>query len=85
MSGIMPPSAVNESCMALTAPQEAAVVITANSARSDDAEADLLAFHVAAGKAERVRSSSLPWLRPSSRQMTPAMNSTPITARMAQP
>src|SRR5262249_35630804 len=29
--GIMPPSAVNESCMALTAPQEAAVVMTANS------------------------------------------------------
>jgi K+-transporting ATPase ATPase A chain len=30
MSGIMPPSAVKESCMALTAPQEAAVVTTAN-------------------------------------------------------
>ncbi len=32
ISGIMPPSAVKESCMALTAPQEAAVVMTANSA-----------------------------------------------------
>ena len=31
-SGIMPPSAVKESCMALTAPQDAAVVMTANSA-----------------------------------------------------
>ncbi len=30
ISGIMPPSAVKESCMALTAPQEAAVVMTAN-------------------------------------------------------
>ncbi len=34
ISGIRPPSAVNESCMALTAPQEAAVVITANSAEA---------------------------------------------------
>ena len=34
ISGIMPPSAVKESCMALTAPQEAAVVITANSAEA---------------------------------------------------
>ena len=32
MIGIMPPSAVKLSCMALTAPHEAAVVITANSA-----------------------------------------------------
>ena len=31
ISGIIPPSAVKESCMALTAPQDAAVVITANS------------------------------------------------------
>ena len=31
ISGIMPPSAVKLSCMALTAPQEAAVVMTANS------------------------------------------------------
>jgi hypothetical protein len=38
------------SCMALTAPQEAAVVITAKSADSRRAEADLLAFHVAAGR-----------------------------------
>ena len=34
MSGIMPPSAVKLSCMALTAPQEAAVVITANRAEA---------------------------------------------------
>src|SRR5829696_3977768 len=32
ISGIMPPIAVNESCMAMTAPQEAAVVITAKRA-----------------------------------------------------
>ena len=31
ISGIMPPIAVNESCMALTAPHDASVVITANS------------------------------------------------------
>src|SRR5258707_400438 len=34
ISGIMPPSAVNESCMALTAPHEPAVVMTANSAEA---------------------------------------------------
>ena len=32
--GTMPPSGVNESCMALTAPQEAAVVTAANSAEA---------------------------------------------------
>ena len=32
ISGIMPPSAVKESCMALTAPHEASVVTTANRA-----------------------------------------------------
>ncbi len=32
ISGIMPPSGMKLSCMALTAPHEAAVVITANSA-----------------------------------------------------
>ena len=54
ISGTMPPSAVKQSCMALTAPHEAAVVMTANRARVDDAEADLLALHVAAGQAECV-------------------------------
>ena len=34
ISGIMPPSGVKQSCMALTAPHEAAVVITANSAEA---------------------------------------------------
>ena len=34
MSGIMPPSAVKLSCMALTAPHEAAVVMTAKSAEA---------------------------------------------------
>ena len=48
ISGIMPPSAVKESCMALTAPQEAAVVITANKRRGHDPEADLLALHIPA-------------------------------------
>ena len=47
-------AAVKLSCMALTAPQEAAVVMTAKSADSADAEADLLALHVAAVDAERV-------------------------------
>ncbi len=60
ISGIMPPSAVKLSCMALTAPQEAAVVITANSADSGDAEADLLAFHVAAVDAAAHGRSGLP-------------------------
>ena len=32
MIGIIPPSGTKESCMALTAPHEAAVVITANRA-----------------------------------------------------
>ena len=47
ISGIIPPSGVKLSCMAFTAPQEAAVVIVANRARQRDAEADLLALHVA--------------------------------------
>ncbi len=34
MSGIMPPSAVKLSCMALTAPQDAAVVMVAKSAEA---------------------------------------------------
>ena len=34
MSGIMPPSAVKLSCIALTAPHEAAVVTTANRAEA---------------------------------------------------
>ncbi len=34
ISGIMPPSAVKESCMAFTAPHDAAVVMTANSAEA---------------------------------------------------
>ena len=50
ISGIMPPSGVKLSCMALTAPQEAAVVIDGEQGGGDDAEADLLAFHVAAGR-----------------------------------
>ncbi len=41
--------------MALTAPQEAAVVMTANSAGVGDAEADVLALHVAAGLHRRGR------------------------------
>ena len=51
ISGIMPPSAVKRSCMALTAPQEAAVVIDGEQRRRHDAEADLLALHVAASEA----------------------------------
>ena len=40
--------------MALTAPQEAAVVMTGEQRRGNNAEANFLAFHVAAGEAERV-------------------------------
>ena len=60
ISGIMPPSAVKMSCMALTAPQEAAVVMTANRADSGDAEADLLAFHIAAGRGRAPSRVGLP-------------------------
>jgi hypothetical protein len=48
-SGTKPPSGVKLSCMPLTAPQLASVVTVANSAEFGDAEARLLAFHVAAG------------------------------------
>lgn len=43
----MPPSGVNESCMALTAPHEAAVVMAANSPDSAMPKPGFLAFHVA--------------------------------------
>ncbi len=46
--------------MALTAPQEASVVTAANRDEASDAEAHLLAFHVAAGEAERVEHRWLP-------------------------
>ena len=64
ISGTMPPSAVKLSCMALTAPQEAAVVTTANSAEGGDAEADLLALHVAAVEAERMQDRIAGGFRP---------------------
>ena len=48
-SGISPPSGVKLSCMALTAPHEASVVIDGEQRGGGDAEAHLLAFHVAAG------------------------------------
>ena len=43
----MPPSGVKLSCMAMTAPSEVAVVVTANSDDMRGAEPDLLALHVA--------------------------------------
>ena len=49
ISGTMPASGMKLSCKALTAPQEVAVVTTAQSTESGDAEADLLALEVAAG------------------------------------
>src|SRR5579871_3415576 len=82
--GIMPPSAVKLSCMALTAPQEASVVITANSEDATMPKRTSLP-------------SMLPPVRPKACIMvlplasaqyvtaTPARNSTPITARIAQP
>ena len=48
-SGTKPPSGVIESCIVLTAPQEVAVVTRREQARRRDAEARLLALHVAAG------------------------------------
>ena len=50
VSGTMPPSGVKLSCMPLTAPQLASVVMVAKSAALGDAVADFLAFHVAAGR-----------------------------------
>ena len=47
--GTKPPSGVIESCMLLTAPVDVAVVTAANKRRRRDAEARLLALHVAAG------------------------------------
>ena len=47
--GIMPPSGVNESCIELTEPFDAAVVADRPQRRVGDAEAHFLAFHVAAG------------------------------------
>ena len=48
-SGTSPPSGMNESCIEFTAPQLASVVTVANRAEFGDAEANLLALHVAAG------------------------------------
>jgi len=45
-NGTKPPSAVNESCIELTAPQDASVVTVAKSAGVENAEPDLLALHV---------------------------------------
>ena len=51
-SGTKPPSAVNESCIELTAPQEASVVIGGEERGIENAEADFLAFHVAVGRGD---------------------------------
>ena len=48
-SGTMPPSGIRLSCMVLTAPQEASVVIGGEQRGIGDPEADFLALHVAAG------------------------------------
>ena len=48
-SGTRPPSGVKLSCMALTAPQRGVGGDGREQRRVGDAEADLLAFHVAAG------------------------------------
>ena len=83
-SGIMPPSAVKLSCIALTAPQEAAVVMTENRA-------------LAAIPKRTSLPSILPPVVPSAWRtglpaaycqyvtVTPATNSTSIAARIAQP
>ena len=47
--GTRPPSGVNEPCMAFTEPLDAAVVARRPQSGVRDAEARLLAFHVAAG------------------------------------
>ena len=61
--GTRPPSGVNESCIELTEPFDAAVVAVAQSAEFDDAEARFLAFHVAARLAMRVADVSTPAAR----------------------
>ena len=51
--GIMPPSAVYESCIEFTAPVEVSVVDAGEQRRAEDAEALLLALHRAAGELGR--------------------------------
>ena len=48
MMGIMPASGIRLSCIVLTAPQDASVVIVGEQRGIGDAEAHLLAFHIAA-------------------------------------
>ena len=89
----MPPSGVKESCIAFTAPQEAAVVIGGEQRRGGDAEARFLAFHVAARlqrrsrlvDAERGELRIALLLERRSRRSTATTNITAIAASTAQP
>ena len=91
ISGTMPPSGVNESCMPLTAPQLASVVIVAKSAELRDPEANFLALHVAAG----LHGADVCWSMPCSNGLpcasaeyatvTPARNRIAMAAHTAQP
>ena len=91
--GTRPPSGVKESCIAFTEPLEAAVVAVAQIAEFDDAEAHLLAFHVAAGLhvAGRGWSDAGPRQRGIARLLAAtvaarsATKTIVIAARMAQP
>src|SRR4029077_2185850 len=64
MSGIIPPSAVKESCMALTAPHEASVVMTAKSEEATTPKPPLLASLLAAEEAEGVHHGGAVGSRP---------------------
>src|ERR1700704_1092522 len=82
ISGIMPPSAVNESCMALTAPQEAAVVITANRAEATMPKRTSLPSMLPP-ESPSACIALVPLASAQYVTVTPAMNSTPITERIA--
>ena len=64
ISGIMPPSAVKLSCMALTAPQEAAVVTTANSEEATMPKRTSLPSMLPPDKPERVHRGGAARFRP---------------------
>ena len=91
ISGTMPPSGVNESCMPLTAPQLASVVDRGKERRGRNSEAHFLAFHIAAGLhgahvlVDSVQQRIAASFRRSRRTVTPARNKIAIAAQTAQP
>ena len=86
MSGIMPPSAVKRVVHGVDRAAGGGGRDDGKERRQRDAEADLLALHVAAVRARARASSGLPrGFRPSRSTATPARNSTPMAAKIAQP